>query len=405
MGFLEDILSGRMGLTLAIPEGLEVSDESDSSAMLVDRAGPMGWQLTLCPWPIDLNPSHREPLHRDVARYTRELFETYYRTAPRPGGSPKDPPRTADPGWSPLVDVEHVTLGEARALTVIHRMSYEPGNELLMGHLLVPTDSGTIELRLIAPAEMTGFRESALLLNALKEAGSDADPTAVMRRLGQRHYDDPTHDKAFPTHPLSAVRAQLRRLVDGSLIKVTRPAAEAPEGEIQDPEKGFAFTPPPRYARSARSNDEGHYMVQLGRVSFATTDGLSLLTVSRFEDADVPARNRREQLMKRADRFARGIPDGSTDVHIEIHALPDRAGCVRAMSYRRYIDDSPQHTAFFWLASAQGDISVISIGTSQCVPKEELISEAEAVEGSFRLLDTGVGGGDEATQKPWWKMW
>jgi hypothetical protein len=54
-------------------------------------------------------------------------------------------------------------------------------------------------------------------------------------------------------------------------------------------------------------------------------------------------------------------------------------------------------------------VSLISIGTSQCVPKEELISEAEGVNASFRLLggggNTGRDGGKEAPQKPWWRLW
>jgi hypothetical protein len=60
------------------------------------------------------------------------------------------------------VSIEQVRVAGVDALTVVHRMSYEMGHEVIMGHLRVPVRTGMIEFRIIAAARLTGGRESIL---------------------------------------------------------------------------------------------------------------------------------------------------------------------------------------------------------------------------------------------------
>jgi hypothetical protein len=97
-------------------------------------------------------------------------------------------------------------------LSVVHRVAYEHGLELVMGHLLVPLRSGLFEFRVIAANKgPTGIRESQLFSEALAKAGVKTHEEAqrLMRSLSCRppaqrralHAPHARHSGSHPAHP------------------------------------------------------------------------------------------------------------------------------------------------------------------------------------------------------------
>jgi hypothetical protein len=404
MTLLMDLKHGRGGVRLAIPTRLTIDDDRPEVTAMHDAENGVGWHLSRHDHHLDLRAEHQDLLVRDIERHTRTLFDIYSQSlSSAPFGSQSL--RTQDPTWSPVVSIERVQIGTADALIVIHRMSYQPGNELLMGHLLVPIRRGLFELRVLAKASMTGTRESILLSIALKNAEGES-PEDVMKRLGQKHYDDPQYDILFPDHPLSRVRAELRVLLEDGVIEVTEPDELPPHGEELLPELGCAITPPPRYARTKTDSD----FVQWSRVAFAGTDGVQLLTVLRENEVKLPKRGAEQRLLRLAKEYAdESLPNGATNVEVNMRRLPERDGRVQVRAYVAYdpADGSAlRHTAIRWFADALGRPVAIAIATEQCVPKNELLAEIEAIASSWRWLD-GEKKAAEASpaKKPWWKVW
>jgi hypothetical protein len=103
------------------------------------------------------------------------------------------------------------------------------------------------------------------------------------------------------------------------------------------------------------------------------------------------------------------LPNGATNVEVNMRRLPERDGRVQVRAYVAYdpADGSAlRHTAIRWFADALGRPVAIAIATEQCVPKNELLAEIEAIASSWRWLD-GEKKAAEASpaKKPWWKVW
>ena len=84
---------------------------------------------------------------QDAARAARVIFETIFdhllATGDFPPGTHR---RTNNPAWSPLVSCEVGEIDGVTVLETIHRGVYMPGREVIMGHLLIPTRQGILEL-------------------------------------------------------------------------------------------------------------------------------------------------------------------------------------------------------------------------------------------------------------------
>jgi hypothetical protein len=287
-------------------------------------------------------------------------------------------------------------------------MSYEPGHEVIMGHLLVPLQRGLFEIRLIAKEmNTTGLRESILVAEALGAAGGES-PDTVMKRLRQRDFDDPGVDARFPEHPLSRVRAELRELLKGDSLAILEPDSLSPPGEVELPEIGCAVTPPPRYLRVT---GEAPGAARFSRVSFAGTDGVQILSVTVIDDENLDSPRANKVLLSYGEQVAHKerSPD-MLNLRGEARAIPAQSGRAQVMTYRAYEQtggNAPQHTAFRFFVSEPGRLVMISIGTAQCVPKEEIFAEAEMVVASWRSLDAGDGARERVAskKKPWWRFW
>jgi hypothetical protein len=384
MSLLAGMQEGRVGVRFSVPEHFEVEQETSDFSMLLDKERQLVWTLHLSEHHLDLRPAHEALLRRDIERHARALFERCFQEAERPAGQTPEKPRTSDPAWSPVVEVERVQLRGAHALWVVHRMFYEPGNELMMGHVLVPLEHGLFEFRMFKNAGMTGLRESMLGLRARGEAG-----------VNQVYFDDPRHDELFPDHPLSTVRAAKRWLLEQAKIEIATPVATGQAEEVLARHAGFAVTPPPRYALLPADDLP---RLRFSRVSFATTDGVQLLTVARLPRTRSGAALTGGELLEMGEELAHDDIPHAMNPHVTAEQLPDVAGRPQVRVYCTYDEagNGPQHTAFRWFVDESGAGVMVAVGAATCVPADELFAQAEDVVGSFRLLDAPDGGGHSA---------
>ncbi|MDI3287245.1 hypothetical protein [Polyangium sp. 15x6] len=391
MAFVEDLKQGQRGVRFAVPRGFEVAEETERSAMLVDKGRGFSLSLGAFTHRLDLLPAHDALLRRDVERHARDLFETYFRQAPP--ADPKARPRTEDKAWSPVVETLPVNLGAARVLRVVHRLWYEPGRETLMGHLLVPLARGLFEVRVLPPtSRLTGVREAAVADRATA-ALAGTDPAAFLRGIDQRASDDPALDASFPRHPLSVARKGLRFVLEDAGLEILEPDVQTRPGEVEVSAAGFAVTPPPRYRHVAK-DPPSPKLASWSRVSFSGTDGIQLLTVSRT-GTRLAERNGRKLARIAEDLTRAAVPAGAEGVRVSAVALPDERGRSHAETYHAYVKGaSRQQSLFRWFTEPDGEVVMIAIGAAMCVPLDELADDAEAVVRSFRRL--GV--------KKWWQI-
>src|SRR4051812_399510 len=192
------LTAGRLGVTWQLPEGARVLSDEETHAPLVHDATATTWSVVFfrkCRLNIGL-ADDRDGFRMLAQHYARDMFDDVFRQRPH---ADDRPPRTSDGAWTPLVDFDVVDDGGAPALRLVHRMTYEPGSEVVMGHLLIPLPDGLFEVRIVSEGldRTTGYRESVL---AMKAMAASSSPMPVF--LPQAEYDARENDVAFPHHPL-----------------------------------------------------------------------------------------------------------------------------------------------------------------------------------------------------------
>lgn len=318
---LAALRDGTFGIRLdaGVPSSLELSSDDEHVARLTDRAHHLTWWLFFFPdlhMHVEIDAGMEAALHA----YARQLFDDAFRA--KHAGAVVTP-RTADETWSPLVDVERVALGEATganaALRTVHRMSYEPGDELVMGHLLVPLAGGLFEARVAGRGSVasTGYRESAVFL----EKGARGF-------LPQPVYDDAALDARFPGHPLTLVRSALRTLI-GSL-HVVQPAPTRAWDRVRFASLGCELTPPARFVLEPSTEATGRPTFR--RVAFCGTDGIELFYVEPIERDVTLAFDLVPEVEARAQKIHEAAGWQNVMVAVEEVAVPspdiDRAAIV-----------------------------------------------------------------------------
>jgi hypothetical protein len=233
-------------------------------------------------------------------------------------------------------------------------------------------------------------RETILVAPVLEAARtSGEDPIAAAQRLEQTYFDDPTHDARFPDHPLSRIRRALAWILEQSDFEVTEPAEPPEDGELAFADLGHAFVPPPRY----RQADFGKPFPQFTRFSFTPTDGLHLLSISRY-DRSIPARDAAavERLARRiADESA---PQDGSEFTVDI-ALddPDHARVLLC-----YPDSNcPRHTTHHVFRCPDGTVLLPTLDAPRSTPAEELDADITAMLATLRPL--------APAKKRWWHFW
>jgi len=279
MGLFESLRDGVLGVEMVFPPTVEPSDWADMSFQFAGPLTGVGWWVFFFPEiSLDLSDNGWPTLTRDVDRQAKALFEQMFRGRDMTPERRAQGPRTNDTTWSPLIEVERVSLDGGAGLYVLHRMTYEPGSEILMGHLLVPCAAGLAEARWVATAQVTGIREAVWTDKALRTSGVEA-----LKHPGQAVFDDPALDREFPKHPLSIAREARRWLAKDVRLRVLRPASRDERSTIQLPALGYSLVPPPRFGPPVTGpGPRGRPWASSNRASISGSDGIDWFYVHAF---------------------------------------------------------------------------------------------------------------------------
>ena len=391
MEFLHQLQSGDLGARAYFPASLERLEEAARAALLRDPERRVAWELAFVPFRLDLRDATAPALREDLEGEARAAFEgTWSALAADAALTARPPMRTADADWSPVVLLDRPLVGDAPVLRVIHRMSYEPGHELVVGRVLAPTAHGVLSIAASNLSRATGYRESARVMAAL-ESRDGADPEAVTRELGQAGLDDATYDLLFPDHPLSLVRAALAWLLDaeGGDLAITSPASSEAEAEVELAAPGCAITPPPRYLPlPAGALPLSPTRAMLTRVGLAVGTPRAL-DIWRIEGASILGPDREKQLARLARKNAADwAEEGATDVTSKVTKLPSQDGRAHVKSRVRFTTPAgPTQSAARWMADTDGAVFRIAASGGTWIPEDSLLEDAEQALSSLRRLD------------------
>lgn len=395
-----------LGVKLEVPREWQVIGESDEALQLIDEEAQVQWWLFWFPgMQLALGEGGAQEdaqIEAAMRHHARAMFEwTFHHRARNEAGSDggndggsdggkaaseaKRQPRTADPTWTPMVDYERLQAGGAPALRTVHRMSYEPGREIVMGHLLIPLERGLFEVRVAAGDPMTGVREAMLL--AMRR-----DPDAS-KPLTQAELDAPEHDEQFRDHALSRVRRALRWALAEAKLEVTAPAPPHRHGEVVLKKLDCALTPPPRFVRQTAHDDYNLEVFQ--RVGFCGTDGVERLLVQRVQELGklAPA-----QLRAAAEKYSRQLNEQSEVRDLALTTEEVSLGERRAVlvEVRGQGHEGRLRNSFCWMLDRKGTAYLMATLGSDAVPASERREELLAAATSWRSTRDA---------KPWWRPW
>ncbi|HSK03444.1 MAG TPA: hypothetical protein VK932_19465 [Kofleriaceae bacterium] len=391
MAFLDDLAAGRIGLQVRPPGSLTVTEQGERAAVLHDPEHDLDWWFFFFPeLYLDLAPDHAASHDRDIHRHARQVFDAMFELQRGQAGRAEMGPRTADPKWTPVVEIERFELDGAPALSVLHRMQYQPGAESILGHTLIPVEGGLFEARWLAAATMTGIRESVLGIKLLSKR-SDVEEIDPSIMPSQEEIDDPALDAEFPNHPLSLARAA-KRWHERAQVRVDRRAAAPLRDPVILRPIECSLSAPPRFTPGDTATDGGDVFCRLDRVSFCGTDGVDQIFVGRT-GARVRGLAVGRRLAKLARDRSRTIFEqmGHDDVRCEVRPLdavppsvevitegePQNPGAGRGrMLWRWFLDDS-------------GRAWTIAFRTTVALPLDEIAEEVAAVARSWKRLDRG----------------
>jgi hypothetical protein len=363
---IAELETGRLGLHFRVPADWATQRDDEREAELQHaHSGVRAYLFFFRGQYLDLQEAHRADLHAALERHARHMFDQLFAQTHDSSSTA----RTADASWSPLVDVEHHVIDGVPALRTVHRMQYERGREMVMGHLLVPLRDGLFEMRVLAVDTMTGFRESAMLIKRTSPDGPQF--------LTQPEYDDPANDELFPRHSLSRVRAALRTLrAEGDLRVLAKPAAPV-AGEVTLRRLGCALVPPPRFVHTP--SDDG-MREKFGRVSFCGTDGVETFLVERME-------RRVGNLRQACEELARQIHVDAGVQGIELHV--EDAGSQVLVIVEGQGHQGRLRNAMRWFTDDKERLWSLTIVSTAAVPRAVLASELDSVARSWRPIPTG----------------
>jgi hypothetical protein len=388
---VDALRAGTHGVALEVPSGWTQTRDAPDHVHFVEDATRAIWYLMWFPGVVlDLGASHRGDLARALEHHARAMFDSVVDAQVADGDAGGHPPRTADPSWSPIVDVEHVIVDGAPALRTVHRMSYQPGSEIVMAHLLIPLRDGLFEARVVCCDAMTGVRESVLLI---------AQGRGAPVLLPQRELDDPRHDAGFPDHALSRARAAIRWLRDDSGLRVTAPASPLAGGEAVLAGLGCALTPPPRFVHA--STDDEVRDASFRRCSFCGTDGIETLLVrdASTDLGQLPASSLRD----RATAFTRALHDrsGVERIRVDSTTLDSIEGGLHVLVTVQ--GDGHQgriRNLFRWFRDEGGRPWFVAMIGDAAVPLDVRAAELDAAVRSWRLTRPAP-----PPPRAWWKIW
>lgn len=355
----------------------------------------VGIRAVHLPYRIDLAPENAELLAADVEHHVRDLFLASYESVKHPLTGEDVPPRTKDPAWSPVVEVERVALPEA-ALWLLFRTRYVPTNETLEGRLIIPAEDGLVCIAFLASESMTGYREATLMLEHDKEFPEQAGSIPA-----QRYFDARKHDAAFPMHGLSRIRAARAWLQakDGGGLATTAAAVEAAAGEVLLPEAGCAVVPPARFVRlPAGTMPMSRTLAMFTRVVLGI-ESPRMLSVWLVPDEQISGASGLAELERIAVAANQAwTNEGATDIETGTERVAEQWGQgIRAHVAFKVGGEATQEVQC-WFADTDGQVFRISSSAPVSFMPDRLWEEVRQTRASWRRLLP-------VRTPPWWKFW
>jgi hypothetical protein len=288
-------------------------------------------------------------------------------------GNNEHTPQPVNPLWTPVVDIEYLNIKGTDALKTVHRMSYRPGNEMIMGHILLPVQQGLFEGRAIAVDRETGYRESTLMMPILQ----NLDAIEEIKNIPRPDFEDPIHDSQFPEHCLSRNRSALRWLCNN--LCITESLSVQEHGEIELCHLGCFITPPPRFVIDPSVTDSS--MTQgFKRVSFCGTDGVEEFIVNclgknSFTKSNFP--NFVEPLVRQIFHNTGNIY--TTTEMLSLHN--------QQLQLLAVVEESQRRCVILFFYDAHERLWFLNWRASSIVPIEEVVRYLENSMTSLRLIN------------------
>lgn len=419
MSLLANLRNGTYGIQFHPPPVFALEIDEETFASFRDEEHRVDWYLEFSPLIVDLSPNQDDVLREDLRIETTAVFESCFESGRQRqdssvGVQGKDitescglsddclfsVPRTKqDPAWSPVVSVARVTFAGVPALQVIYRMAYAPGNEIIIGRIVIPLEQGTVYVSALRRANMTGARESALTITRLQSSPVD---TPQHLNISQAEIDDPSLDDSFPDHPLRVIRRALSWMLTTTLhVTVTAPLLLQREELVELPNSGCAIRLPPRFRfcpRMAETMDRsltpfvratvpqsGSYTFDIWRVPSVTLKGTQAL----------------QQLRGLAEDHVRGwTHEGGVDVEVESVELPLFDGRPILRTFVRFrVNGHPNHAVASWFIDHDGTVFRVCAAGTESRSREELMAAVDESTLSWKRLPD-----DLKPRAKWWNV-
>lgn len=401
MSFYQDLSSGKENIQLTFPPSFNLEEEYPAGIACQDEANGIHWQISSGMKMLDLREEYQAELLENVERVARWDFEKYYHEANKDNDSPPEK-RTADPKWSPVIEAKVIKIGEAKALKVIKRLAYQPSDEFISGHILIPTTDATYELTCHVRSNFTGTRESMLMAKHLSGQG-DKNVEDDATFLTQAFMDDPIHDLSFPEHPLSVVRVAQNTMIDEG-IKVLKAYVETRES-VALPHAGSIVTPPLGFVHApAFTQMMSSSLAMFSKMNISPSmgqGGLGSITVWKIPDYRLPKSNTYQVLEKYAVETQQAWEkEGALNVEVQSKqkVLKNDVTCVE--TYTKFEVGEASHSLAYWFIDEAYAVYRIDIsGSPDLTSREEF--EQLITEMTISWKPMNVSG----KEKPWWKFW
>jgi hypothetical protein len=406
------LLSGDCGARWVPPDGAEAVTEEDDLLILRDPAAKIVWRISTSLFPFALDAAHDEVLRNDLEMSAREAFDNAWK--PPDEGEPPARRRTEDTAWSPVIEQSRLDLPGGTALRLLRRTSYQPGKEVIVGQLIVPTAIGHVDFWAIAQATVTGVRETlvrATMTQGQKSGSAAVEPDAevlaseddgaIPTWFPQAVYDDPDLDARFPEHPLTLVRQAVRKLCDS--VTITR-AAPRIDDVVHLKEPKCAFAVPPRYVPVPAKVTQRmgmpptlRILMRLGLESWHRN-----LEVRRLEGVRLQRGDVRSALCTLArDTVAGWSQEGATDIKTSTEPVDDFRERPQIRQWvRMNAEGNPTRSLFRWWIEPDGVVFRLGSNGPLIIPDTEHVALLDRVQASWHRLDA-VG----PSRRPWWRIW
>jgi hypothetical protein len=333
------------------PDGT-IGVHTDTELVVSDDSG-LRWRVRFLPVEFAIAPGEEAALAEDVHASSVAAFESRWHQQPRAAGAQ---PRTAG-GWTPVVEAKLGKIGDGRVARVVRRLAYEQGDEVVVGHLFIPVEKGTVEIRVMAQSSETGMREQAV---AKKYGGRQPQATYDLRDL----------DAYFPDHPLSRVRDALDGVV-GSVEVVSLPE-RPPEITLKEP--GCAITAPVRFVGAPPIPGSGRGEI----VRIGVDDWQRTIEVWRMGRHKLKGKDLHAALVEHANKSVEATSSKSAPID-------DFGVCLQIQQYVTLErDEEPYHAVYRWWIAGDGTLWRIGEIAPIVVDREVMATEVAAVQDSFR---------------------